>query len=662
MRLHHPLWTHLPALGLLVYAAAVVARAWPLPDRVPVHFSLGGQPDRWGSPWEVLLATFGLMAGFIALSVFMDEKWARQETRKTFNWLGLLDELYVGFLTALMTTWVDLVQQPSPVWAMPWTAVALCSGSAMAAAAVLELLRPCRPDTRPIRAEDTGELQSQVALRLRDGQSWVYWESQNPLYICLLSLALFLIGAATSLAVVISSGSWFPGVLMFLLVPVGLMFYGGLRVEFSRGMLSVRLGVLGVRLLRLNLGDIAVAEVQAFRPLQEFGGWGLRYGWPEWSRREGRRRGVWAFFFRGARGVKVVRRDGRTYLIGSDHPERLCAGSENGSRLFRDKPSLTTFTTRRTCRLLAAWCLGGSGGRGRRLDRRSGLDGRRRRGRLGLPRGLGLLDQGRGGIQPVLLRRFPVGGERLAGGLRLGGNPVAGLGDVGLQIGRHLLQVGQPHKVISPFQYIILQPHGLLNQPESLADALDGGLEGPDIVLAPGGLVLGGGDLGGQRRQFRRGLGLDGGQFRLGLADGVLDARQFLVRGILLFAQFGEGLLVILLLQARLGQALGGLAPPFGGIGVDGGGALEFALDRRAIGLQFLFQRFLLARGRQLRIEDLLEFGLAGLGGLQLGQGRGPRRVILGLQRRQVLLGGFQAGPRRLVGGNQFVDLRRTAW
>jgi hypothetical protein len=32
-----------------------------------------------------------------------------------------------------------------------------------------------------------------------------------------------------------------------------------------------------------------------------------------------------AFFFRGERGVKIRFRDGRQFLIGSDHPERLAA-------------------------------------------------------------------------------------------------------------------------------------------------------------------------------------------------------------------------------------------------------------------------------------------------------------------------------------------------
>jgi hypothetical protein len=325
MRLHHPLWSHLPAIGLLGYGVAAVAGAWPLADRVAVHFGLAGRPDRWGSPWEVLCVTFSLMAGLIVLSAFLDEKWARQETRKTFNWLSLVDEAFTGLIVAMIASWLDYVRQDLPEWNIPWITVAVFCGSAMAVAVVLELFRPCRPEDRPAPTEDNSELQSLVAMQLREGQSWVYWESQNPLYVSLLSLALCLIGVAETLIMVCFGGPWYIVIMTALLAAVGLILYGGLCVEFSRGTLTVRLGLLGIRLLRAPLSDIETVEVQAFRPLQEFGGWGLRYGRPQWSRQGDRRRGVWAFYFRGSRGVKVVRRDGRVYLVGSDHPERLMA-------------------------------------------------------------------------------------------------------------------------------------------------------------------------------------------------------------------------------------------------------------------------------------------------------------------------------------------------
>lgn len=60
---------YLGAGALIMIAAAGILR---LPEAVPVHFNLTGNPDRWGSPWELLLvpaiglllfAFLGVLAG-----------------------------------------------------------------------------------------------------------------------------------------------------------------------------------------------------------------------------------------------------------------------------------------------------------------------------------------------------------------------------------------------------------------------------------------------------------------------------------------------------------------------------------------------------------------------------------------------------------------------
>lgn len=53
-------------LGALLSASALVIIRWP--DAAPVHFNAAGDPDRWGSAWEVALvpvagcALFGLLS------------------------------------------------------------------------------------------------------------------------------------------------------------------------------------------------------------------------------------------------------------------------------------------------------------------------------------------------------------------------------------------------------------------------------------------------------------------------------------------------------------------------------------------------------------------------------------------------------------------------
>ncbi len=93
-----------------------------------------------------------------------------------------------------------------------------------------------------------------------------------------------------------------------------LLCYGGLRVSVTSERVEVRLGMIGLRLLRVPSSELAASEVRAFSPLGEFGGWGIRYN--------GR---MWAFYWRGTRGVELRTKAGKQYLIGSDHPERLAA-------------------------------------------------------------------------------------------------------------------------------------------------------------------------------------------------------------------------------------------------------------------------------------------------------------------------------------------------
>jgi hypothetical protein len=50
----------------------------------------------------------------------------------------------------------------------------------------------------------------------------------------------------------------------------------------------------------------------AFRPIMEYGGWGIRRG-----------ANGWAYNVSGNRGVRLVFRDGSTFLIGSQRAEEL---------------------------------------------------------------------------------------------------------------------------------------------------------------------------------------------------------------------------------------------------------------------------------------------------------------------------------------------------
>jgi hypothetical protein len=95
----------------------------------------------------------------------------------------------------------------------------------------------------------------------------------------------------------------------------------GLGLPLFIGVLSLRTTVDGDELVlhwrpfrrrRIALADIASARAVHYRPIRDYGGWGLRYG-----------RGGWCYSMSGDRGVMLELRDGRRLLVGSWRAEEL---------------------------------------------------------------------------------------------------------------------------------------------------------------------------------------------------------------------------------------------------------------------------------------------------------------------------------------------------
>jgi len=87
---------------------------------------------------------------------------------------------------------------------------------------------------------------------------------------------------------------------------------GGLTVRVRERSLLVHLGSVPLIRTSISYEDIRTTESVVYRPIAEFGGWGVRG--------RGRRR---AWTARGDRAVKLALADGREILLGSDHPQRL---------------------------------------------------------------------------------------------------------------------------------------------------------------------------------------------------------------------------------------------------------------------------------------------------------------------------------------------------
>jgi len=307
----HPLWLHIPAVLALAVLAGMLIDAGPLPAYGPTHFGADGRPDGYGSPAGAFVLVIGLCVGFIILSVWMDESWARQEREKRFNWFTLLDEVIVSVMAGIAVHHLALLQMSDPVFKLPVKEMLAFGLPAVGAAALLEKMRPFAPSETALVTEDTSVLRRELDRRLRSGATVSYTDIQNPLYMNLIAFgvpAILLVSAA-------STASSQPAWTVVLNIVLGLLlasFYGGIRTTVTRELITVRIGTPGFRVLRLASSDVAEAGLRPFQPLAEFGGYGIR-----------RNRRMSGYFLKGGVGVELLTRQGQRHLIGSDRPERL---------------------------------------------------------------------------------------------------------------------------------------------------------------------------------------------------------------------------------------------------------------------------------------------------------------------------------------------------
>ena len=98
---------------------------------------------------------------------------------------------------------------------------------------------------------------------------------------------------------------------------IGLLMFGGLDIEVGDARLTYRYRPL-TKTRVIDGADIESVEAIEYRPIADFGGWGIRSG----------RGGVRAYTVRGNRGVVITRRDGSSLMFGSDSPEELAAAIE----------------------------------------------------------------------------------------------------------------------------------------------------------------------------------------------------------------------------------------------------------------------------------------------------------------------------------------------
>jgi hypothetical protein len=307
----------LPAVLLSVAMLIVFATGGPYPDPAPVHFRLDGTPDRWGHWWEMPVVLLAISALLIAIAVAVERSSARSSVRTPKAFTLILNGLH-ALLFMVAGSWVEGVLQgrvlfgAAAVWV--WAVALLAVGGGI----LLERRSSSPTPLGTTTAEPPADLVADIDARQVTGQPWAYWSEQNPFY------AKWLFPVLGVLFLVLAfrpDGPAFLRPINFVGGLVLLAMSGGFQTVVTGKRLVLRMGYLGVPLLRVPLEHVAAAGVHAFSPVGDFGGWGIR-----------RRRGITAFILEGNVGVLVQTRADRKYLIGTDRPERLAAVLETARR------------------------------------------------------------------------------------------------------------------------------------------------------------------------------------------------------------------------------------------------------------------------------------------------------------------------------------------
>jgi hypothetical protein len=106
-------------------------------------------------------------------------------------------------------------------------------------------------------------------------------------------------------------------VLVGILLPI---FIGSIKLttRISQGCIEVKFWPFVKK--QINFEEIASFKARDYKPVIEYGGWGVRYA--------GKKKG-WAYNMNGNRGVQMVLKDGKRILIGSRKPEEIVSQLNN---------------------------------------------------------------------------------------------------------------------------------------------------------------------------------------------------------------------------------------------------------------------------------------------------------------------------------------------
>jgi hypothetical protein len=108
--------------------------------------------------------------------------------------------------------------------------------------------------------------------------------------------------------------------LLFVMVVITFVLH--MTTEASPSEIRIWFGWAPGRVRVVPIGNVRSVEVVSYRPIADYGFWGVRAG----------RDGEKAYIARGNRGVRIELKDGSRYLIGSQRPDALATAIDAAAR------------------------------------------------------------------------------------------------------------------------------------------------------------------------------------------------------------------------------------------------------------------------------------------------------------------------------------------
>ena len=115
---------------------------------------------------------------------------------------------------------------------------------------------------------------------------------------------------------VLTGQSWWSMVIVFLAMVLSMAMLGSLKFNtwIDDEGVHYKMKLFHWRVRTISWDEIDQIHVREYSPIQEYGGWGIKYG-----------KSGWAYNVRGKHGIQILKKDGKRILLGTQKPEEAAA-------------------------------------------------------------------------------------------------------------------------------------------------------------------------------------------------------------------------------------------------------------------------------------------------------------------------------------------------